>query len=115
MARLRTAIVGACVVLATLTPGACKQANEQVNGRTLACGEAPEDACVRMADDISAGYERRNPDRGPIVSVTVTPRDCGGVVPLARRCWLVEATPGGGGVSSRVYFQLADGTFVEPP
>ena len=106
-----SAIVGACVVVATLTVAACQQVNEQINERTLACGEVPEEICVRLADDISAGFERRNPDAGRIVQVTVSAWDCPPGLP-AVRCWHVEASTVAGGGSKAIYHQRGDGTLV---
>ena len=108
VARFRHAIVGACVMLATLTAVACGQ----ITDRMLACGEVPADVCVRLASDISPGFERRSAESGPIVRVTITPSDCPGDL-AATRCWHVEATNQYGAGSSAIYYQRADGALVD--
>ena len=75
-------------------------------------GEVPEAICVRLADDISRGYEGRNPESGPVVGVTVTPSDCPGGLPAAR-CWQVEATAADGAGSKAIYYQRPDGVLVD--
>jgi hypothetical protein len=112
MARHRTALSRASIVLAIFVAGACAPFNEVVTGRDLECGEAPEDVCVRLADHKASSFERLNPTSGPIVKVTVSPHDC--LEPGHARCWLVDAYTGAGARSSQVYFQRADGMLVAP-
>ena len=119
MATYRTAFAGAWMVLAMLTASACQQLNEAINSRDLECTDAPDDICVRLADDIVGLWDARGVARdGPIERVLVNPVDCSVIKrpnPAMARCWEAAGTiaGSGGGSIGTYYVERVDGTLTD--